>query len=205
MKNIIIIFCAVFVLFGCTQSKEKKAKIFAEQEVVKILNNADSYEPVETKVDSAFTNIYIDTDACVAANELLKLDKERGIFRVELQSAKSDAAIYSDFYDAYSKEEYRQAKMELQSVRKKITQLNTEIENQKSIIKARNEEIENGTFCGWCIIHSFRCTNGLGVKQLHVIMLIADKNFKKMLLYIMLDDGEEGIKQIQEVIDNVLE
>lgn len=206
MRTSLVILCVILALVSCTQSKEEKATEFAKAEVVKILNNADSYEPVETKVDSAFTNIHIDYDACVAADELLKLASQREGLMRDLQHAKSSAAIWANPYSEFGREEHRQAKAEMDSIAQKISDNEKEIETQKGFIQKRNKELKQGEFCGWAIQHSFRCTNGLGVKQLHGIVLIADEKFENLLLRFLTDEDEaENIKQIQEVIDEVID
>jgi hypothetical protein len=48
------------MLFSCSPSREEKAAEIAKSEMIKILYNAGSYEPIETQIDSAFTSIYTD-------------------------------------------------------------------------------------------------------------------------------------------------
>ena len=64
-------------MIGCGQNKEEKAAFFAENEVKKILNDASSYEAVETKIDSAFTSIYTDYEACTAAYKISELHSKQ--------------------------------------------------------------------------------------------------------------------------------
>lgn len=54
MKNVIIMaLTAIFILSGC-KSKEEKALEIIKNEMFKTLYDFESYQPIETKVDSAF-------------------------------------------------------------------------------------------------------------------------------------------------------
>lgn len=57
MKQIIIMALAgIFILTGC-KSKEEKALEAIKDEMFKTLYDFESYQPVETKIDSAFLSI----------------------------------------------------------------------------------------------------------------------------------------------------
>ena len=61
MKQIIIMALAgIFILTGC-KSKEEKALEAIKDEMFKTLYDFESYQPVETKIDSAFLSIYTDS------------------------------------------------------------------------------------------------------------------------------------------------
>ena len=82
MKKILFLMAITIMLVGC-QSREEKAAELIKQEMFKTLYDFESYEPIETKIDSAFTSIYSDTLALLYAN------KVKDMFD-ELDEAKSD-------------------------------------------------------------------------------------------------------------------
>ena len=52
------------------QTEKKKPQNLIKQEMFKTLYDFESYEPIEIKIDSAFTSIYTDTLALMYANEV---------------------------------------------------------------------------------------------------------------------------------------
>ena len=53
----ILSFLFVFLLLCSCQSREEKVAELIKQEMFKTLYDFESYEPIETKIDSAFTSI----------------------------------------------------------------------------------------------------------------------------------------------------
>ena len=103
MKNVISLLLLSLIVVGCGQNREEKAALFAENEVKKILNDASSYEAVETRLDSAFTSIYTDYEACAAAYKISELRSKQEALQDEYDREKSSAAIWSNSWDAYAK------------------------------------------------------------------------------------------------------
>ena len=58
MKQIFLILSIIPFLFGCVQTREQRGAKIAKSEMMKRLYDADSYEPIETQIDSAYTSIY---------------------------------------------------------------------------------------------------------------------------------------------------
>ena len=54
MKQIFLILSIVPFLFGCVQTREQRGAEIAKSEMMKRLYDADSYEPIETHIDSGF-------------------------------------------------------------------------------------------------------------------------------------------------------
>ncbi len=163
MKKNTLFLVSFPLLFGCLPSREEKAVAIAKSELFKILSHADSYEPVETRIDSAYTSVYTDLDVVRAVNDLIELYAEEEKLRRQYNSAKSSAALWSDSWGAYSKEQYRQAKEEMDDYAEKLEELAKEVDMRSRSVRDRAKTIEEGRFCGWNIYHRFRCTNGLGM------------------------------------------
>jgi hypothetical protein len=75
MRRIFILF-GVLIAFGCTEIQEatlqKRAEAFAEKHTKNMLYVPDSYEPIETRIDSAYLSVYNDVEIFSAAHEILK-------------------------------------------------------------------------------------------------------------------------------------
>lgn len=206
MKNVISILLLSLIGVGCGQNREEKAALFAENEVKKILNDASSYEAVETKLDSAFTSIYTDYEACSAAYKITELRSKQEALQDEYDREKSTAALWSNSWSTYSKEQYRQAKNEMEKIGNRLKKVNEEIKGNEEIIKNRNTALVEKKFCGWAIYHRFRCANRLGIKSLADILLVTDENFESLKIRLMLDNNDpQGFKQIKQTIDGIIE
>lgn len=72
----IFIVSVLLIAFGCTQTQEatlqERAEAFAEKHTKNMLYVPDSYEPIETCIDSAYLSVYNDVEIFSAANEILK-------------------------------------------------------------------------------------------------------------------------------------
>lgn len=75
MRRIFILF-GVLIAFGCTEIQEvtlqERAEAFAEKHTKNMLYVPDSYEPIETRIDSAYLSVYNDVEIFSAAHEILK-------------------------------------------------------------------------------------------------------------------------------------
>ncbi len=206
MKRIVIVLIIVPLLLAGCKSREEKAAAFAESNIKKMLNDASTYEPVETLVDSAFNNIYLDPEANQAAVKINKINGDIDFAKSQYRSEKSSLAIWSDPYQtAFGREKARQAKEKMEEIEEKIKKLEAEKEENVEIIKKRNQEIVKPEFCGWGITHTYRIENGFGVKSLRGIILISDKDFKNLKHSIPLDEySNDGVIKIKETIDEVI-
>ncbi|MBO7115883.1 MAG: hypothetical protein J6V87_02410 [Prevotella sp.] len=55
MKKVLYLILVLIVLAACSQSPEQKAEVLIKDSLKKSLYKPDTYKPVDTKVDSAFT------------------------------------------------------------------------------------------------------------------------------------------------------
>lgn len=82
MKKYAIIFVSAFILTSCADQPnneptlQERAELFAEEQTKKLLYIPESYDPVETKIDSAYTSIYNDSKIFAAAGVILKHQQE---------------------------------------------------------------------------------------------------------------------------------
>ena len=207
MKQIYFVLIISPLLFSCTQTKEEKAAEIAKSEMIKILYNVDSYEPIETQVDSAYTSFYTDFDVVRAAHDLIELnaDEKKEGLQWQYKHAKSSAAIWSDSRDAYSREQYRQAKEEMDDYANQLKELDEEVKTKINEIRDSAKAVIEHQFCGWNIYHRFRCANGLGVQQISDILIIVDENLEMVKGRFMLDDNDDySLDKLKKTIDKAI-
>ena len=88
MRNLTLLL-ALIAIVACSQNKSEKksepslqerAEALAAEYTKGTLYVPESYEPVETKIDSAFTSIYNDNEIYAAAHQILKIESENPIY-----------------------------------------------------------------------------------------------------------------------------
>ena len=208
MKRLVLILMVAPLLVACG-GREKRAEKIAEETVVKTLYYPDTYEPVETVVDSAFVSIYTNQDALDAAYNIIDLKQELENLQWDYEQALSDVSLYGDFsYDrsTYRKEKYRQAKGELADAEKKLKNCEADLKKQENIIRTCYETINEGEFCGWGITHRFRAENGNGNKLIGDVLILTDKDMENVVNVFTSDEFDDhNINKLQDVIDEVLD
>lgn len=209
MKKLAITFVFLPLLFSCSPSREEKAAEIAKSEMIKILYNVDSYKPIETQIDSAFTSIYTNLDVVRAAHDLIELnaDEKKEQLQRQYNSAKSSAAIWSDSrsWSSYAKEEYRQAKDEMDDYAKQLKELDEEVKTKMNEIRDYAKAVSEHNFCGWNIYHRFRCANSLGIQQISDILIIVDENMEIVKGRFMLDDNDDySLDKLKKTIDKAI-
>ena len=185
--------------FSNTVIRQEAAAEMAKKLVCENLYYPDSYDPVNTTVDSVFYNYLTDADCLNAAVELIDL-------RNEYESAKSS---YEDndynirFYrgaDGTFLEPFRNAKAEASA---KMQELQPKIERQQEIIKNRTTS-KDGEFIGWQVIHRYRASNSAGVVSFGNVLFVLDPTMKQCYYSFSLDDDEKNLNSIRTTIENEL-
>ena len=119
MRKILFLMIFALIMAGCKSREEKVAEVI-KQEMFKTLYDFESYEPIETKIDSAFTSIYTDTLALLYANEVSEMFNELDDAKMEYESAKSTMEIWSDSYSSLGVYKFNEAKKKVNDYIEKI-------------------------------------------------------------------------------------
>lgn len=199
MKKIILLLFITALMLSC-RSKEDKALALIDKDMFRTLFDYSSYEPIETKVDSAFTSIYRDPlikEQAVRAIALFELHEE-------IMDKVNEAFRYAKIYEGnyYLRSEFN----------KYIAEANSELENARvnlEKLKMVNNSIVSlvkdfvPIFIGWEVRHRFRCKNRGGNFLIGDYLYIIDEKFKEIIYRENLDD--EDIQKIRECIDDAIE
>lgn len=199
MKKLLLLTVSVALLASCGKSPEEKVQALIEDAVKKSLYIPESYDPVETKIDSAFaphaTQEYIEgtIEMCKAYREMKECESE-------VKSAKSTLNIYSDSYArAYMANEYRDHKAEYEAALSKKSK--TE-ERLKGIIEdLRKMEEQKPTFIGYSAVHRYRANTNGGQTAFGTIQFFLDKDMSKIVASFDLDSYE--FKEMQETLEEM--
>lgn len=215
-KNLTILLIALLAI-SCS-SPQKRAEKIARMEVCKRLYYPDSYEPIETKVDSAFTTIYTNEDILNIIDKLdeyneniQELERKLDWELIEQRSAKSSISLWSGPYmGSYGAEQRRQAQEELKEAEQNIQNYQTEIDNLNGLLISEKENIktlisqcEEGKFLGWAIAHSYRAKNGNDNLLIGNSIIITDPEMETVIKHYTEDDFFK-LNMNKEKIDDLI-
>lgn len=194
-----LFFIAMVLMAACTMSLDKKADSLIKEEMKKTLFPPESYDPIETIVDSAFA-----PDDNPALFEKIAKIMQIGS---EMESLEDEASNYrstiSIFSGPYVSEFGKNQKAEAQS---KLDKTNAEIERQTSKAQKVGDEIKSmlssdKKFIGFKANHSYRAKNNMGNVLLGRSIFIIDEPLEKIIFSCASEDYE----QLQEAIEMIKE
>ena len=200
MRTVLFILLSV-VLFSSCKSREEKAAELIKQEMFKTLYDFESYEPVETKIDSAFTSVY--TDSVIIAYAYIARsfldDAQEGLDKVK--DAQRTVEIWRDSYSSYGRSKYEEAynemKERLDEVKSKMNIVNRYMDSIRSAsINFRPQ------FCGWEATHRFRCKTKGGNFDLGDYIYIFDKDLENIIY--KEDVNDDSNSKIKSLIDEAI-
>lgn len=208
-KSLIITLVTLIGLCSCGKTKEEKAQEMAANYLKGVLYHFDSYEPLQTKVDSSFVALSTDKEAIELTLDMLKLFNSAQEYADKIERAESTMEIWSPsgYSSAYSKGEYRRAKDERDNNQKFLDKTKDRIQNQFSKIKSRQCYLEAeallkiGDFNGWKVYHKFKSFNGAGTLNLFgEYVFFCDEDFNEMFAYTKED--YEAISKVMTTISS---
>jgi len=203
MRNLLYIFIFVLFFSSCGKSPEEKANELIKAELRKSLFKPDSYNPIETKLDSAFTP-YDDPVLFEKMMELVDIGAEIEGLNHDMKQAKSSMSIWSGPYmDSFGRNEYNEAKEEYDkanSKKEKLTEKGKEkFEEVVNILKQKRN------FIGYLATHNYRADNNAGNTLIGNTVFIIDKDFKEVLFSCELEEYNEIQQTLEEIEDRMNE
>ena len=191
---------SVLVLCGCGKSIEEQAQEAVKNELHKNLYYFDSYEPLETTVDSAFNTPENNPDV----RELMKIVSEQGNqakeFASELEDAERSIASLSDARElgASFAYDYNEA------VKNKVY---VETKIKRNLKEAWGDMLKlseyfaqtNNNFIGWRVTHTYRAKTRGGDPSIGREVYIFSKDFKNLLLNLEYNEYVSLVNAIQKM------
>lgn len=190
MKKLVIALFAVCAIFSsCQKTPEDKANDLIKENITKMLTYPDSYESVETTIDSLFTPMYTVAfyEKAKRAMELSdriednKTNIDHGLLTMNLHSGPYSNSVYD-------RTKYKEGKEEYETAKKYNEKAVPELEALKKEMKAQLEKDDE--FLGYAIEHKFRCKNEGGNTIMNDFLLIVDKDMNEAILYFNLKSLE---------------
>ena len=202
-KNLILVILALFVLNSCGETNEEKAQKMAAEYLKGSLYHFDSYEPLQTTVDSLFVSLMTDEEERELTLDMLKLFESLSNYSNKANEAEREMELWSPTYYAteYMKGEYKRAKEEREKNINLMEKTVERIENQFDKIKSRQSEIRKGEFIGWKVYHKFKSLNGAKTVDLFgEYIFFCDENFNEKAAF-QIDEFESMSKLMNTIAE----
>lgn len=201
-KNVILVLIGILLCFVFVQCKsnEDKALALIKDNMFKTLYDFDSYQPIETKVDSAFHTPYNDS-ICLRNAVVCKVVYDKiEEYLEEANNALNAAEVWHDMN--WMRDRYFESLNESETA---LTNAKTLLETSKEYedtIRMRSNVIMK-EFMGWQVTHKFRCKTKGGFSVLSTRVYYMDSKFTEILREV--DPDDEEFQKYREIIENVLE
>ena len=185
--------------FSNIEVRQETAVTMAKKLVCENLYYPESYDPVNTIVDSVFYNYLTDVDCINAAVKLIDLRNEYEAAKSSYESNDWTIRFHGNPSGPFLEHE-REARSEASA---KMKELQPKIEKQQEIIRKRGTE-KDGEFIGWQVIHRYRASNNAGVVSFGNVLFVLDSTMTQCYYRFSLDEDEKNLKSIRETIENEL-
>lgn len=185
--------------FSNIEVRQETAVTMAKKLVCENLYYPESYDPVNTTVDSVFYNYLTDADCLNAAVKLIDLRNEYEVAKSSYESNDWTIRFHGNPSGPFLEHE-REARSEASA---KMKELQPKIEKQQEIIRNRGTE-KDGEFIGWQVIHRYRASNNAGVVSFGNVLFVLDSTMTQCYYRFSLDEDEKNLKSIRETIENEL-
>ena len=204
MKKICVLIVFALCLVACQKSKEEKAEKLIKKDFNSVIVNIETYEPIETTVDSAFAPMqtaeifhYVEN---LPSQLLLRHDLKN-----DMERAQRLMAIYENPYSSYGKTQYIQYKEKYETAKKKLDEMD---EKDLAMFKKFEEmHKQEPVFNGYLVRHKYRYVNKEGNKTIGEHLFLMNKNLTEIEAKLDLEDENikamiEGFK-INGYLDNI--
>lgn len=182
MKKFQLLLCTFAVLLAsCTSSNEEKAEKLIKESLNTTLYHPETYEPISTRIDSAFINFENLAKVGEILTELGDLFQKQQEYKLKCKQAESSMSIYAPTYYSYSEHsrvQYNQYKQEFEEYQAKLNKITPKIDAAITALKEVVKNIYTDEFTGWLVSHRFKSMNGAETMTLSGDMVfVCDKEF----------------------------
>ena len=198
MKKILLAALMAAALASCTETMEDKAEVLIEKEMKNTLHNPDTYDALETKVDSAFApddnpEVFLLLAEIGSANiSLSRCESNIAELKTNMQNAEANINLMSNLkggnyvegqkkYREYYEECARQIE-KLSAAQDTITtHIGKKLMEVKKVLDARRE------FVGFKAVHRYSAENKEGKELTENYCYFFDKDMTKITFTIPMD------------------
>lgn len=179
MKKALYLLITLTLMCACA-SPEKKADRLIRDYMFAHLHDFDSYQKVETSVDTLY-NLPIFNDECIDQAE--QIIARNRIIEITERDAKHNSDIMNIWSDSYTQsgfKRYKEAYVDWARNKKTIALAEIiKLENYKKLA-ALALALDGCTQTGWIVTHSYRSKTLGGNTSLNTMVFFTDKDFKEI-------------------------
>lgn len=168
----------VTMLASCNLSPETKANHLIKKAMKMSLYQADTYDPVSTQLDSAFTP-FDDPAFYDKALKACKLTQKITEYQSEMELTRTQMSIFDDPYSAFSRNEYSTAKEKHDKLLAKKTEAENKLKQYAAELKTAMEK--KPQFIGFKATHSYRADNNAGQTVFGETVFLFDKDISQIV------------------------
>lgn len=202
-KIIVGLILAVIMISACTSREEKVAETI-KNEMFKNLYDFESYQPIETKIDTLRRDKYGDTliydNVMLATAARDEFNKSKQLFDEQNEIAE----IYTPSYysSSSSDKKFYAARDKMKEALDDMTFYATILDSLQKEIKIKEKECDNKQY-GWFVTHKFRCKTKGGNSTIGTYYYFMDNDCKRIIR--RFDEDELSLEQYHNWIDEALE
>lgn len=201
-KTYLLPIMVIMILCVSCKSKEEKALELINDYMFKTLYDYESYQPIETIIDSAFVTPYNDSICIAQALMGVYADEKADEYEEKINSAKMSMDIWEDSYSSYGQTQFKEALLEYkEAASSRLDMLYTALECSVHIYE-RADTLSHD-FCGWKVSHKFRCKSKGGNPSIGDYTFIVDSQFSKIITSV--DNDDDDIVSMYNFIETALE
>lgn len=185
MKKFLLLIAAVLCLTACGESKEEKAEKLAKKALNGVIVNIETYEPIETKVDSAFAPL----ETVDVFNFYAQMPVQMRLYissQDKADEAKRIMSIYANPYSSYDIERYNSAKDDYEKYSRRVAEFEEKMQSFSQNMERLSKE--EPVFCGYKVRHKFRFVSKEGNKTIGEYAFLMNKDLTEVESMIDLDD-----------------
>lgn len=194
MKRVLLGVLLATLFVSCSKSLEEKANALIEEDIKKVLYHPETYDPAETRVDSAYAP-FDDPVFYEKTVQLCKLGMSIDECDRKMKNAKSSMSIWSGPYQsAFGKNEYQEAKDKYDENER--NKKNAEIKVQKLANELKTMLDKEQQFIGFKARHRYRANNNAGQTVFGEMEYLFDKDLSKIVISYDMDSEEYKAVQL---------
>lgn len=195
---------SVLFFFTSCKSREDKVAETIKSEMFKNLYDFESYQPIETKIDTLRRDKYGDTliydDVMLIGAAYDEFEKAGSNF----DEQKEIAEIYTPTYysSSSSDNKYYEARDKMRDALDDMKIYLAIIDSLKTEIRTKEKECDNNQY-GWFVTHKFRCKTKGGNSTIGTYYYFMDNDCEKIIR--RFDEDDITLEKYHQRIDEVLE
>lgn len=198
MKKLVCLFVGLAIISACTKTPEERAKALIKDKVKSILIRPESYDPVETVLDSAFTPLD-DPAFYEKVLEFCNRAKEKAQYEEDAKEAQTTMSLWDEPYQtSYGRTRYNEAKEKYDDATSKLEKTATKL--VELVLAINTEREKEKRFIGFKAKHRYRASSNTDFVSFGEAEFLFDKDVTKIVMAYDMD--EDDYKKVHYLFDN---